>query len=210
MATNSGPNNGDPPDETPVQPRRRGRPSRNDPRFIASRQRSTSSSSNRRSSTRRRLATSDDASMSTPAIDTPQTHGSSNSGGSIRDSARIQSVATGSQQSISHQGSMFHLNYRRQLQNQPNIDDTTDEANAILHATLPTQHQTSPIQATRLHNTNVNHFPNHRTCFCHDKTIPKDCTECELEAGSPCGKHILVQCSNQGCTKEFHILVSSR
>lgn len=82
---------------------------------------------------------------------------------------------------------------------------TAEGRDIIMQANLPSQQATSPIQATRLHNTNTTpSMANPRTCICLDKTFPKNCTECSPSTGTPCPKHCLINCNNEACTKQFH------
>jgi hypothetical protein len=71
-----------------------------------------------------------------------------------------------------------------------------------MQANLPSQQATSPIRATRLHTTPL--IANLRTCICLDRTFPKSCTECSPANGTHCPKHMLIKCSNDACTKQFH------
>ena len=187
---------GPPPDageEPPSQPRRRrGRPRRTDADFTP-RDRSASSTRSRSTSSRRTRQRVDPS-------DTP----ASLFGGSIRDSARIQSISTGSQQSASSSGSFFNIEYHRR-RNAAGIgnSNTNNDNDVIMQANLPSQHPTSPIQATRLDQP-ATCDANPRTCICLDKTFPKGCPECSPGTQTPCAKHVLIKCANQTCIKQFH------
>ena len=132
-------------------------------------------------------------------------------GGSIRNSARIWSIATGSQQSVSSAASTYNIQYFHQRNSSgpnagnPAAGGTAQDRDIFMQANLPSQQAKSPIQATRLHNTNTPAtMANPRTCICLDKTFPKNCTECSSSTGMPCPKHSLIKCSNEACTKQFH------
>jgi hypothetical protein len=186
-------------EQTPSEPRRRGRPRRSDSNFTP-RDRSPSSTRSRSSSTR-----------STRQRVDPNATPASVYGGSIRDSARIRSIATGSQQSVSSAASTYNIQYFHQRNSSgpnagnPAAGGTAQDRDIFMQANLPSQQATSPIQATRLHNTNTPAtMANPRTCICLDKTFPKNCTECSSSTGMPCPKHSLIKCSNEACTKQFH------
>jgi hypothetical protein len=86
-------------EQTPSEPRRRGRPRRSDSNFTP-RDRSSSSPRSRSSSTR-----------STRRRVDPNATPASVFGGSIRDTARNQSYSTGSQQSLSSAASTYNIQY---------------------------------------------------------------------------------------------------
>ena len=99
--------------DTPA-PRRRGRPSKNDPRFQSSRSRSLSSrSSSRRSVRQRTSASTQDSSMSMSdaSLLTPHPIDFS-TGNSIRENARNPSVSAGFQSNVTSRRSSYNPTYR--------------------------------------------------------------------------------------------------
>lgn len=43
-----------------------------------------------------------------------------------------------------------------------------------------------------------------RTCICHDKVYPKDCSTCQPNNLRACQQHVLITCSALNCQKQFH------
>ena len=43
-----------------------------------------------------------------------------------------------------------------------------------------------------------------RTCICHDKVYPKDCSTCQPNNSRACRQHVLITCSALNCQKQFH------
>jgi hypothetical protein len=43
-----------------------------------------------------------------------------------------------------------------------------------------------------------------RTCICHDKVYPKDCSTCQPNNSWACQQHVIITCSALNCQKQFH------
>ena len=213
-------NNNDDPNlqETPVQaPRRAGRPR-------GSRSRSASTGASRRFNCRRLGEYS--AGDSTPAsIDSSlPSAGSAATSTSIRDSARVRSIATGRQLSAISRGSAYNVAYHQsrstqsteatsQSQLTTQSTDATSQSqltaptspvqdrDAIADGTIPLEDPQAP--ASPIQNM-MDLATSDRTCICLDKIYPKDCTACRLHYNQACNEHTLVKCSIEGCAKEFH------
>ena len=212
--------------QTPTVPtRRRGRPSQNDPLHASSRERSSSTSTSTRSSARRRVM-SGDTQLLTPStaslLQSPHSFDMSSTQNSIRDSARIQSISTGSQQNATNRQSSYNINYRIQQQQSIDISGTNEHTNdthnasavddnrdAISDAIMPSElphAPNSPIHGMQdLDQTNASGSECHdRTCICHDKIYPKNCTFCKPNISLACNLHVLIQCAGLNCQKQFH------
>ena len=198
-------------------PRRAGRPR-------GSRSRSGSTGASRRSN-RRRVGESS-AGDSTPAsIDSSlPSGGSAATLTSIRDSARVRSIATGRQLNAHSRGSAYNVAYHQfrstqsteaTSQSHPttqSIDATSQsqltaptspvqDRDAIVDGTLPLedlQAPASPIQNM------MDLATSDRTCICLDKIYPKDCTACKAHYNQACNQHTIIKCSTEGCDKKFH------
>eukprot|EP00956_Cyclotella_meneghiniana_P005616 scaffold7232_cov63-Cyclotella_meneghiniana.AAC.12 len=125
--------------DTPA-PRRRGRPSKNDPRFQSSRSRSLSSrSSSRRSVRQRTSASTQDSSMSMSDASLLTRHPIDfSTGNSIRENARNPSVSAGFQSNVTSRRSFYNLTYHQNniATTNPSGTDTTNSD----HGTSQSQH----------------------------------------------------------------------
>ena len=171
---------------------------------------------------------SGDTQLSTPSTASLlQSHHSfdmSSTQSSIRDSARIPSISTGAQQNVTHRQSMYNINYHRNQQQQSNDTSSSNESNNDTQNASPRAHHrdaisdaimplgelphapTSPIHMMQHidHTTTSGSECHVRTCICHDKIYPKNCTQCKPNISHACNLHILINCSGPNCHKQFH------
>jgi hypothetical protein len=197
---------------------------------------------------------------------------------SIRDSARITSYSTGVCQNVTHESSIYNINYRRRRQqsnatngtntndsvnnneslnasaayvirdaisaammppelphapNSPihgmqNLDNTADDTDTtgtyqrrlncsqnssatdeirddVMQSDLPPAPTSPTIGMQDLGGTNASGADcQERTCVCHDKVYPKNCSFCQPHNSRACRQHVLIKCSAQNCQKQFH------
>ena len=123
-----------PPSLTPTVPtRRRGRPAWSNDATTSSHSRSSSTSSSTRTCARRKMSSAYQLSTpsTTSSLQTPHSFDMTSTHSSIRDSARIPSFSTGVCQNVTHESSIFNINYRRRRQqsNATTGTNTNDSVN---------------------------------------------------------------------------------
>ena len=108
---------------------------------------------------------------------------------SIRDTARIASVSSGSQHSQGSEQSSYNVRYfqhRQQLNDHDTDNDSTDTDDELSRTNL---------DSTRI---------NHRICICDRQLYPTDCTNCNVSSNTTCVQHQHITCTHNPCQKKFH------
>jgi hypothetical protein len=157
-----------------------------------------------RRSTRRRLAHPSEDSPPNTFNTSLLSSASSDASNSIRVSARIPPMSTGSQHNATTRRSMYNVNYCQSATASPHLP--IHDSQTILDGIMPGQpnHPYLPIHVMR--NIEPTATRSHEcTCICLNKVYPKDCLDCQSHNHRACNLHTLIPCSVDNCPKLFHM-----
>lgn len=110
---------------------------------------------------------------------------------SIRDTARIQSVSSGSQQSQGSEQSYYNVRYSQINHRRHNDGDNDDDSDNTDEEELGRNN----LDDSRI---------NPRICICDRQLYPTDCRHCNVSSNITCDKHNHITCTHNQCEKKFH------